>query len=378
MNKHKNNPNKIKLCFLINCFTMGGAQVFLYNLIKNLDYEIFDIYIIGIKNIGPFKEKFNKLSVNTYSLNVTNICDLHSFLRLFRLFKKINPDILHTNLFYSHIMGRLVSIFFGFKVIGTIHNTLHYNLFMQFLLKITDFLNDYNIAVCKKVKKVLLEKKISKPNKIKVIYNSVVYDRYQNELDLTEIDKYKNDLALKNNDKVLISIGRLENPKGYLNLIKSIKIIDNKYDNYKLLIIGKGNLYQALKKEIKKNNLEQKIKLLSEREDIEKLLKISDIYIMSSLWEGLPISLLEAMASGLPVIATKVGGINEVVKNNKNGLLIEPGDIIELANAIEKLLKSDNEKLKKLGSKAQNTIRNYFCLEEQVKKYETLYMSFSR
>ena len=378
MNKHKNNLNKIKLCFLINCFTMGGAQAFLYNLVKNLDNDIFDIYIIGIKNIGPFKEKFKNLSVNTYTLNVTNIYDLHSFLRLFRLLKIINPDILHTNLFYSHIMGRLVSIFFDFKVIGTIHNTLHYNLFMKLLLKITDFLNDYNIAICKKVKEVLLEKKISKPNKIKVIYNSVVYDRYQNELDLTEIDKYKNDLALKNNDKVLISIGRLEKPKGYLNLIKSIKILDNKYDNYKLLIIGKGNLYQAIKKEISKNNLEQKIKLLSEREDIEKLLKISDIYIMSSLWEGLPISLLEAMASGLPVITTDVGGINEVIDNNRNGLLVEPGNIEKLAYEIENILQSDNEKLTKMGLNAKNTIKKYFSLKDQIKKYETLYMSFSR
>jgi len=375
MEKDNINFKKIKICFLINCFSLGGAQTFLYNLVKNLDKNYFAVTVIAIKKDGPLYERFQKLPITVHSLNVNSKMDLLAIFRLYKLLKKISPDILHTHLFYAHLMGRLVSVFFEFKTINTIHNTLHYGKAKRFLIKITDFLTDLNIVICHKIKNIMIDKKISREDKIIVISNGVDLKQFQAKLLKEKKEKLILKLNIEKYDKILLTVGRLEKPKGYLNLLKSIYFLKKNYNNFILLIAGEGEDREIIQNKIEAYNIEENVKLLGQRNDIDQLLKISDVFVMSSLWEGLPIAILEAMASGSVIISTAVGGISEVIKNKENGVLIQPNSPKIMADYFLELFFEETTTLDKMGKNAQQTIKNYYQLKDKIIEYEKIYLS---
>jgi len=375
MKNNRTKLKKIKICFLINCFSLGGAQTFLYNLIKNLDKKHFTVTVISIKKEGPLYKKFKKMPITVHSLNVNSKMDFLSIFRLYKLLKIISPDILHTHLFYAHLMGRLVSICFEFKTINTIHNTLHYGKIKKFLIKITDFLTDLNIVICHKIKNIMIDEKISRNDKIIVISNGVDLKQFQTKLLKKEKEQLMKKLNIKRYDKVLLTVGRLEKPKGYQNLLKSVALLKKHYNNFILLIAGEGKDREIIEKQIETHSIKNNVKLLGQRDDVDQLLKISDLFVMSSLWEGLPIALLEAMASGSVIISTAVGGISEVIKNYDNGILIQPNSPKKMAETFLEVFKKDSLELIKMGKNAQKTIENYYQLKDKIFEYEKIYLS---
>jgi glycosyltransferase involved in cell wall biosynthesis len=144
----------------------------------------------------------------------------------------------------------------------------------------------------------------------------------------------------------------------------------------KLLILGEGEDECKLKKQITDLNLKNNVFLLGKKENIFDYLNVSNVFVLSSLWEGLPLSLLEAMACGLPVVATNVGGIPEVVKDGLSGFLVEPKNPTILAKKIEYLLNLDIESRKKMGAEGRKIVESKFSLEKMVNNYENLYQDF--
>jgi glycosyltransferase involved in cell wall biosynthesis len=174
--------------------------------------------------------------------------------------------------------------------------------------------------------------------------------------------------------KILISVGRLTEAKDQFTLISAIEILKKQGRNIYLVLVGDGEMRKPLEKEIVNKKLTDCVNLVGSRSDIDQLLPGADVFILSSKREGLPMSILEAMATGLPVIATKVGGIPEVIQDGQNGILVPPQDPVSLTNAICRML-DDSEYAGNLGQEARLTIEKNYSLKTITDAYTKLYLS---
>ncbi|WP_200883389.1 glycosyltransferase [Thermus sp. 2.9] len=148
------------------------------------------------------------------------------------------------------------------------------------------------------------------------------------------------------------------------------------YDS--LLIVGQGSLEGVLRRLIAKHRLEDKVFLLGSRSDVPELMNMADAYVMSSAWEGMPMVLLEAHASGLPVVATKVGGNPEVVRDGVSGFLVPPGDAPALARAMYRLMMLTPTEREDMGARGRRWVEEAFSFEKVIKEWENLYLKLLR
>ena len=205
-------------------------------------------------------------------------------------------------------------------------------------------------------------------NSIKVIYNGVDIQKFKPNKKSKIILSEK-----RSSENIILSVGRLTEAKDHKNLLNSCKILYKNNLNYKCLLVGDGELKHELENMTLELGLNDKVFFLGNRTDVSNILNNASVFVLHSQREGLPVALLEAMASGLPVVATNVGGVPEIIKNGTNGIIIEPNHPEGLADAIQKIF-SDKKFAISLGENARKTINNFFSLDSTAKKYSELYM----
>lgn len=171
---------------------------------------------------------------------------------------------------------------------------------------------------------------------------------------------------------VLITVGRLHPVKNYKMMIRAVASVIERDENLELWIVGDGDIRGELEDLIKELGVEDNIRLLGFRSDINELLSRSSVFLLSSEYEGISIALLEAMRMGLPAVATRVGGIPETIEEGKTGLLVEDGDTAAFAQAIEKL-SGDTELCVSMGYAARQRLIKYFSIDAMVNSYEVIY-----
>lgn len=195
--------------------------------------------------------------------------------------------------------------------------------------------------------------------------------RLKKELTQEEKDKFRSKLEIRKDDIVFSYIAELNANKNQILLIKTIQGLKKEQDNIRLLLIGDGPLKEQYQQYIKENNLENEIQLLGKRQDINELLSITNIYLASSIREGLPVNVMEAMYKGLPIIATDNRGHRELIHNGKNGNICEKNDIENFENNIQKFLK-DMSIINNMKEINKILVKKYE-LEEVKNKMEEIY-----
>ena len=180
-------------------------------------------------------------------------------------------------------------------------------------------------------------------------------------------------LNIDDDSLVIIHVGRFSPQKNHRLLIESFSRVLSKINNVKLVIVGDGDLRPEIEGIVNRNGLNNHIKFLGVRKDIADLLSASDIFVLSSDWEGLPLTVIEAMAAGKPVVATAVGGVPELIKDNVNGFLVQPKDPDSLAQALIKMA-GDREASREMGAMGRKMAREKFDIRIMAKAYENLYL----
>jgi len=362
----------MKIIQVINSFSPGGAEIFVKELSKSLKNKGIDVEIWAMSEYSDknFEEEFikelkrNKIKFKNFNKK-SHRQRLKIISSLRREILKSKPDIIHAHCespaFYTAVSCLGTNIF----LIQTIHNTIiNYIVLQRYFLK-----RKYQkfVAISEKVKDILI-KRIGVPRKkIIKIYNGIDLKKF----DLI-LPKRREGSYIK-----LINIGRLTEQKDQENLIKSVYLLKRKYyrENnlpFKVFIVGEGKLKKTLIELVKNLKLEKNIEFLGARTDIPYLLSNSDIFVLSSKWEGFPLVILEAMASKLPIISTDVGSIGEIIENGKEGILIPKESPEKLADAIY-LLSKDYSLRKELSENAYNKVRNKFSIQMCVKQHLELY-----
>ncbi len=306
---------------------------------------------------------------------------------LLKLVKKYNVDVIQTHLLRSlDFLVLSLRLNSGPLVFWTFHNALFdlredHLTERKWLLKpkrsshhllyrIGSKLVSGVIAVSEDVRASILETMPGiPPEKISVIANRVDISRYGNR---SHRGVLRHNLGFGDGDHLMTVVATLKTQKGHTFLLSAMSNIAQTFPQLHLLIAGDGNLRIELETQVAILNLQDRVHFLGTRSDIPDLLAASDSFILPSLWEGLPMALIEAMASGLPVIATDVSGSRQVMVPGETGLLVKPGDSLVLAGAISSLL-SKPEEAQAMGAAARRRVEIHFSAQTQAREYLALY-----
>ncbi len=226
------------------------------------------------------------------------------------------------------------------------------------------------ISVSEATARFLNKKRHVPAHKIRVIPYGVDLKKYK----VDNNSEIRKKMGLNGQNLVIGVVGRLHPQKGHIYLIEASERIIKEFPEVKFVFAGDGALREELEKRIQDKNLEKNFLLLGYRSDIPEVLKSLDVFVLPSLYEGLPNVVLEAMAAGKPVVATSVDGTVEAVVNNVTGFLIPPINIEALQNAILKVLRN-KEMANQMGRKGRERVEEHFSLEKQVQSFEKLYSS---
>jgi glycosyltransferase involved in cell wall biosynthesis len=369
-------PRK-KVLWLIKGLGRGGAERLLEASIPYFNREVFEYevaYCLPQKNdIVPALEQAN---IPVFCVNHKSPLDIPGLYRLWRLVRGRRPDILHLHLPYTGIIGRLVGRLAGVKnTVYTEHNVFEvYHPVTRLLNLITYPLNKITIAVSEEVQRSIMKHWISRRSHPITIRNGVDADYLAAG---TPPDKMKASLGIPSSHKVVGNVAHIRHEKGQEYLLQAARRVIEQQPEVTFVIVGREKIageIDRLKKMASELGIEKNIIFTGFREDIYDLMGIFDIFILSSLFEGLPIALLEAMSLGKPVVATAVGGIPEVIKDGVNGFLVPAKDPQLLAEKIVQLLKEDDLRTS-FSQNAIRTIREHFSLKEMVRQVEEIYSS---
>ena len=359
-----------KLLHLIETSEPGGAETIVSILAEAFNSGPYRSLVVLLEK-GWLSEKLAKSGIPFLIIQNKYSFDPFFLLKLVLLVRKEKIDIMHSHEFTMNVYGSLVSFITRVPIIATVHGKVYYPeknrriLFYRMAAKLCSGM----IAVSNELKRYLLKELKLNSKDIMVVYNGIDLDKFHTNKDSAEIRK---ELSIPPETLIVGSVGSLFKVKGYSFLIESAKEVLKVFPNFKLLILGEGEQSSALQEKIESAGLQDAVKLLGFREDIPKILTLFDIYVCSSLSEGLSLSLLEAMAAEKPIIATEVGGNSEIVINGVSGFLVPPENPNALAEKIIYLLK-DKEKRKKMGEEGRRIVKEKFSIEQMLKEYENLY-----
>ena len=344
-----------KIVFGISRFVYGGAEFMLKELILNLDKELFDIYVITKygDNGTEIERVLKENNIKIIYSNSKRRFSLEFLFKCYRELKRIRPDITHTHL--GIIIYFLPYIYLNkCKSFHTVHN-----------IPKKEGKKIYKFFYRKKVKPIGISETIAQmirefyniKYRIPVIYNPV------------NLSKFKEIVPAKYDNMItLIIVARLYPQKNHKLLLEAFSQVIK--ENVQLKIVGDGPMKNELIEYASNLGISKKVEFLGQRDDIPYLLKSSDIFVLSSLWEGLPLSVLEAMAAGLPIISTDVGGVRDIVKDN--GILVENGNAEKLCEVIIKLI-DDSTLRGEMGKKSLEYAKLYDS-SVMAKKHTELYL----
>ena len=307
--------------------------------------------------------------------------DIKAFISIFRILRKSKPDIVHTHTSKAGLIGRLAARMARVSIIiHTPHGHVFYGHFGRFLSriflqmeKLLGKITHHQIALTPKEGNDYLSLRVTKPNNTTVIHSGVDVHRFMEGA--KQRARKRKELGIPPDSLVVGYAGWLIPIKGVTHLVNAMTEVVGKYPNSQLILVGKGDDTGEeeikLKEQVERAGLEDKIRFLGWRPDVDEIMGCFDIFVLPSLNEGMGRVLVEAMAAGLPIVASRVGGIPDLVKDGKNGLLVSPADATALAKAISALLE-DKEKRKRMGEMGTK-IGQQYSTEAMVEQIDDLY-----
>lgn len=383
--------NKIRVAQVITRLDWGGSPDIFRILAGNLDPKIYDVTLIAGPTQFPslktsqFLDRFGAETIIVPALQreIIPALDAAAFAHLWAIFMKGKFDIVHTHTAKAGALGRLAARLCGVPVvIHTPHGHNFYGYFgprttgaimgiERFLARLTDRV----IALTELEKMDYVTFNVAPAGKVDVIYQGLELETFVR--DRKDAAGLKEELGIGPGDTTVGVVGRLEPVKGSPYFVEAAGLIAAKFPNTKFVIVGEGSLRVSLEAKARDLGLGTGMVFTGWRDDVPRMLSIMDIVAMPSLNEAVGMTLIEAQAMGIPVVATNVGGIPEVVRNNETGILVPPENAPALAEAVMELL-SDAAKRRRMGEAAAAWVRGRFRAEGMAARTSELYMKLLR
>lgn len=360
----------MKILILTTHLNIGGIAVYISSLAASLVRRGHRVIVLS--SGGDMQKQIIRSGASHIKIDIKTKSELSPKLwlkawRLCSIIKREKPDVIHAHTRVTQVLGYLLSKRFRIPYVSTCHGFFKPRLSR----KLFGCWGDRVIAISEAVREHLIRDFGLERKRIELIHNGIDVYRFRYQFPKDQVDCTKRILGL-GNENVVGTLGRLSTVKGIDNLIHAYGSSPVLNEKTKLLIVGSGPDEERLKTIVRDLDIEDRVRFVESNLDTPSLLSVMDVFAFPSIQEGLGLSLIEAMASGRPVVATDVGGIRSLVKNNETGLLTRRGDRRALAAAINRLL--DDEKLRdKLGSNSKKLVHEEYTVEKMADKTEKLY-----
>jgi glycosyltransferase involved in cell wall biosynthesis len=358
----------VVLAELAGSASYGGGERYLELLFDRLDRARYRTLLISPEP-GPFVERMKGRGVETHLVHLAPLFNPFALARLTRLLVQKRVTILQTHGARSNFYGRIAGRLAGVPVIiSTVHNSLKdYEVrslrrwLYTFLLRLTLPLVHRIICVSQANRRDLIEECPAVEEKAHIVYNGVDLSAFHAQIDGRKVWQ---ELGITQGP-VLVTIARLTEQKGHCYLLQTLPDLLDTWPHLCCVFVGEGELYDALQRVAMDLGVERACRFVGVREDIANILAAADVFVLPSLSEGFPFVLLEALAMGRPVIASRVNGVPELIEEHKTGWLVPPRDPQALATAIRAVL-NDPATASKMGAEGRAVVRKRFTANHMV------------
>ena len=357
-----------RIAFCITDLDPGGAERALAQIVKRLDGNEWEpaVYCLGPR--GSIADVLEEAGVPVICLGARSRFGAKQFPKLVLELRRFQPALLQTMLFHANIAGRFAAKGAGIRrVICGIRVAERGHPRQLWMDRVTQSLVAQNVCVSVSVANFAVHEGGLSPEKVTVIPNGVDSESLAaaKPVDLTS-------LGIPADSQTLLFVGRLHPQKQPIVLLKAFEGLSRAYRNLHLLMVGDGPLARPLIQWTHAQNLADRVRFLGRCEDVPQLMKACTCLVLPSAWEGLPNVVLEAMACGLPVIATNVDGTSDVIETERTGLLVGSGSVQELASAVALLL-SDSTQATNMAAAAQEHVSKTFTWDRCASQHVELY-----
>ena len=370
------NGRPINVLQIVEGLNLGGAETKLLELIAQMDRRRFRTVFCSLGLGDQIKEKLQGLDVKFVNLSRKHRFDPSLVWRVRKLILEENIDVVMTTLFYADVVGALARLFtpakavFSWETISAPewlrpHRLLTYRLAMRFCTRV--------VSVSQATAKWLVEKRGLPESKVTVIPYGVNLSLYRQGKNF----ELRRELGIDSRACLVGVVARLHPQKGHRYLIQAAEKIVAAHPQTRFAFVGDGELRRELELQVQSLKLDKHFLFLGFRDDVKDLLRTFDLFVLPSLYEGLPNVVLEAMACGLPVVATAVDGTPELVVDGETGYLVPPRDPDALAEKINKLL-GQPDLADAFGRRGRRRVEEHFSLELQVQRFQELYETYAR
>jgi len=384
---------QVQVLHLIESLGAGGAERLLHTNLRHLDSSRFRSTVMTVfSEPAHWVESINHLGVTVESLGCQSLRDLPAGItRLSRWLRVQHPDLMHTHLWAANVIGRVAGRMAGVPVISSVHNPDHepeawddgseVSLRKRRLVRDLDrwtarFGCERMVAVSEYVRRSAHRRLRFPLERIELIYNPIDADAFQSSAG-PKRGELLGEYGIDEGDLMLLNVGRVTPQKGLLYALRALPLIRRRHPSVRLVSVGDaadGLWLARLETEARKLGVADRVHFLGARKDVGAFLRSCDLFIFPSLYEGLGIALIEAMASGRACVATRIGPIPEVLRHGVDGWLVEPASVESLAEGICDLLAAPLRR-ETLGRAAQAAALARFQPQPAAAKLAALYQS---
>jgi len=367
------------IAHIVHRFDIGGLENGVVNLINHMPEHKYRHVIICMTDYSDFYQRIDRKGIEIYALHKKDGKDPLNYLRLWRLLRRLKPDISHTRNIAT-IDGAVIAMLAGIKyrVHGEhgrdIYDVDGSNAKYQRLRRLCQPLIHRFIALSKDLEAWLIDQVGIKRDKVVQLYNGVDTGKFRPYK--TDINRLLNETFVSNDEVIFGTVGRFEPIKDQLTLLQAFTDLLEKSplakERARLVLVGDGQLKPQLEQFVNDQGLQAFVRLTGKRNDVAHVLQAFDVFVLPSLGEGISNTILEAMASGLPVLATDVGGNAELVEPEVTGQLVPSSRPDIMAKKMLEYLELP-ECIQKQGALAVNRVQQRFSIEQMVEKYMSVY-----
>ena len=366
---------KQNILWLIDGLGHGGAERLMVPYLRHLDKTLYTLRVgvLQERDGNPMAEKIRQLGIPVDLIPVPNLRSPGNVPRIWQYMRQYDIDLVHTQLEFANTLGTIAARWHGIPAIATLHTfeeleqSAKTTRRVRLMWSVLRHFNQRIISVSDEVRDYHIEHAKFDPQKIQTLYNGIDLSRFH---DVAALERHT--LGIADDGPMILTVAVLRQPKGIQYMIEALPQILTAVPTAKYVVVGDGEHAQALRDCAAEFNVNESIHFTGTRDDIPQLLQACDLFVLPTLIDALPTVLIEAMAASKAIVASNVGGVPEIVRNGRNGLLVPPAQPDDLATACLQLLQ-DPDGILQMGKVGRDLAETQFDIHKQVRALSDVY-----
>ena len=358
----------IRIAYCITELDRGGAELALFQLVLGLDRSLYQphVYCLGPKT--ELAQEFLENEIPVTCFGVHRWSTLLILFKLARVWKSFKPQIVHTWLFQANIIGRLSALMAKVPLVLSSIRVAEKRRKWRFVIEwLTKGMVNHYVCVSQRVAKQFMQSVRLPSSSVSVILNGVDGDRFQSAKPLEH-----KELGLPNHAKIILSVGRVDPQKDPKLFVDALRLLLQEHRDLFGVWIGEGPLKKEMEEYVQSLELQNRIHFPGRRNDVERIMKTADCFVLTSRWEGLPNVALEALSSGLPIVMTDVEGVEELESCAGEVLVVSASNSVAISESLKQFLFEGNRNTDAIHESQTNVIKEFTWIKF-VSEHQNLY-----